>query len=272
MKIAIASLDQAWEDKKANMVLCESFIKNASIEFADLIIFPEMTLTGFSAINTDLSEDTSKSETLEWFSNISKKYGIDIIFGALLHGEKITTPSNMLCVSNSSGIVKPLYSKIHLFSPSGEDGYLSSGNKIVTHRIGDITFGFAICYDLRFPEIFSAMAGTCEAIVVIANWPSSRINHWNILLRARAIETGSAIFGVNRSGIDGNSIKYGNNSSMLVMPSGEVKDAIFLSGNLGIYEIDKQQLKDCYNNFQTTQDKRYDLYKNILKEKVDVQK
>jgi len=133
-------------------------------------------------------------------------------------------------------------------------------------------FGFAICYDLRFPELFSAMAEACDVIVVIANWPSSRVSHWNVLLRARAIETGSPVFGVNRTGIDGNNIDYGNNSSILVMPNGEVEDASFSSGNLSIYEIDKQQLKAYYNNFPTTRDKRYDLYEKILREKINVKK
>ena len=193
MKIAIASLDQVWEDKQANRVLCEAFVKNASAKSSDLIIFPEMTLTGFSVKNTALSEDISNSETLKWFSSVSKKYGVNIIFGALLHKEGAKPPFNMLCVSNSAGIVEPLYAKTHLFSLSGEDRHLSPGNKVATYKINNMIFGFAICYDLRFPELFSAMAGTCEAIVVIANWPFSRIGHWNTLLKARAIETGSAV-------------------------------------------------------------------------------
>lgn len=265
MKIATVSLDQVWEDKKANMVLCEKFIKESSNMSADIVIFPEMTLTGFSPSNTLIIENIHNSQTLEWFGRISKKYNINIIFGACLKKKGKNPPFNMLCIADKSGVAIPLYAKTHLFSYANEDQYLTAGNRVVTYKIESMVFGFAICYDLRFPELFSTMASTCDAIIIIANWPSSRVDHWNTLLRARAIENECIIFGVNRTGIDGNQINY-NESSVMIMPDGFAEAANFISPDLSIYEINKFQVEEYRNNFSMIKDKRYCLYENILRE------
>jgi omega-amidase len=265
MKIATASLDQIWEDKEANIDLCEKFIRESSNKSADLVIFPEMTLTGFSPSNTLLVEDVYSSNTLEWFGRLSKQYNINIIFGACLKEKGKILPFNMLCIADKCGVVIPLYAKIHLFSYACEDQYLIPGNKVVTYKIEGITFGFAICYDLRFPELFSTMASSFDAIIIIANWPSSRVDHWNVLLRARAIENECIVFGVNRIGVDNNKIKY-EESSVMVLPDGSIEAAYFASPNFSIYEINKYQVEEYRNNFPMIKDKRHCLYEDILRE------
>jgi predicted amidohydrolase len=238
MKIATVSLNQIWEDKEANMDLCERFIRESSNKSVDVVIFPEMTLTGFSPSNALLIENIHNSHTLEWFGRLSKQYYINIIFGACLKEKGRSLPFNMLCIADKYGVVIPLYAKTHLFSYAYEDQYLIPGNKAVTYKIGDMVFGFAICYDLRFPELFSTMASSCDAIIIIANWPSSRADHWNILLRARAIENECIVFGVNRTGMDGNKIKYNENSAV-IMPDGSTEASYFASSDFNIYEINK---------------------------------
>lgn len=265
MKIATISLNQIWEDKEANMDLCEKFIKESANKSVDMVIFPEMTLTGFSPGNTLLIENIYNSHTLEWFGRLSKQYNINIIFGACLQEKGKILPYNMLCIADKKGAVIPLYAKTHLFTYANEDQYLIPGSKAITYEIGGMIFGFAICYDLRFPELFSTMASNCDAIVIIANWPSSRADHWNVLLRARAIESECIVFGVNRTGIDGNNIKYDENSAM-IKPDGSTETAYFSSTDLSIYEINKYQVEEYRNNFPTIKDKRYCLYEDILRE------
>ena len=265
MKIATISLNQIWEDKKANMGLCEKFIRESSDKSADLVIFPELTLTGFSSSSDLLSENISDSFTLTWFGKQSKKYNINIIFGAYLKEKEKKYPFNMLCIAKQNGDTKALYAKTHLFSYANENQHLIPGNKVATYKIGSIVFGFAICYDLRFPELFSIMAKSCDAIIIIANWPSARVDHWNTLLKARAIENESIVFGVNRTGIDGNKIKY-DDSSVMIMPDGSVGDAYFTSLDLSIYEISEHQVEEYRNSFPTIKDKRYCLYKDIFKD------
>jgi omega-amidase len=263
MRIALISLDQKWLDKEKNILNCKKITNEIANDDCDLIIFPEMTLTGFSPETESIIEDVSNSETLKWFGALSKKNGINIIFGACLKEKTDRQPFNMLCLADRDGDVKPLYSKIHLFSYANEDKCLAPGKEIITHKIDDIRFGLAICYDLRFPELFSIMANDCEAMIVIANWPAARADHWNTLLKARAIENECVVLGVNRVGNDGNGIVY-EKGSIVITPDGSTKKPINSSLLFDIYHIEKQQINKYRNNFPTIQDKRFSLYKRYL--------
>ena len=91
MRIALASLNQKWEQKTKNFIACENLIKRAVEKKVDLIIFPEMTLTGFSMNISGLAENFHSSDTLNLFKSLAKKYSINIIFGVILrHRKKIT--------------------------------------------------------------------------------------------------------------------------------------------------------------------------------------
>lgn len=262
-KIAISSLDQAWLDKKRNLKFCKHHTALSSSEGCSIIIFPEMTLTGF-APEEDIAENIADSYTLKSFRNLALNQDINIIFGASLRQSNESLPSNMLCLARTSAVVEPIYSKIHPFSYSKENNYTNNGNNIEIQNISGLNIGFAICYDLRFPEIFSIMSKSCDIIVIIANWPSQRISHWRTLLTARAIENQCYFIGVNRVGIDGNGVEY-ENSSMVVSPSGSVLSPDFSAGLLEVYDVDAKIVKDYRKNFPTIQDKRSDLYIQLYK-------
>ncbi len=263
MRIALVSLDQEWLDKDSNFVKCQDSVKKAVDTGCDLVIFPEMTLTGFSPETESIVESSPNSETLERFGKLSKKNGINIIFGVCLMENSSEKPFNMLCLADATGYVKPLYAKIHLFSYVNEDDYLSPGSKIVTEKIGDTNFGFAICYDLRFPELFSIMSSACRAIVVIANWPEAREDHWHTLLKARAIENEVIIFGVNRVGVDGNGIGY-KQGSVMILPDGSIQKPVETFSFLNIYNMDGEQVERYRKTFPTIKDKMFSLYKRYL--------
>jgi len=260
MKIALVSLNQIWENKKSNLDLCEKYIQEASEQNVDLIIFPEMTLTGFSN-NIDLtSEEFGSSETIESFSSLAKKNQIAIIFGLVTkNGDKAFNKSIFI---DKSGEILGDYSKIHPFSFAGEDKYFNAGNKLSVVHFGEMTIGLTICYDLRFPELYSGLAKVCELIVNIANWPAKRVDHWNTLLKAKAIENQIFIVGVNRTGIDGNGLEY-IESSNIFNANGE--ELLFKKyEDMKIYEIDKNWTKDFKSKFNTTNDRKTEFYKEIL--------
>ncbi len=95
------------------------------------------------------------------------------------------------------------YRKIHPFSYSTEDKNYTKGEATVITKINDFSAGLSICYDLRFPELFRQYAkNKVDIIIVIANWPDTRIEHWRTLLKARAIENQCYVLGVNRVGND----------------------------------------------------------------------
>jgi omega-amidase len=261
MKVAIVSLNQVWENKNANKERCSKFITRAVEDNADLIIFPEMTLTGFSMNISYIGEDISNSDSISFFKSKAEKNNINIIFGFVLKkGEKalnqlIFVPPNSTAISS--------YSKIHPFSYSGEDQYFNSGNSLITRNLGTHKMGFTICFDLRFPEVFQALSKKCFSIVNIANWPQNRIDHWTTLLRARAIENQVFMIGVNRIGIDGNNISYVK-SSQIVDPEGKIIIPLYSEYEYDLYDYDPDFVKQARTSFPMKNDRKIEFYKRVL--------
>lgn len=263
MKIALVSLDQCWHNKDANFSRCEILVQRAKASGCDLVVFPEMTLTGYSLIMPEIAEFENNSSTMQRFGRLAKKTGTSIIFGACLRDYENTKPRNSFCFAVESGEVQVLYSKIHLFSFVGEHEVMEAGRQLGVTQHGNLRFGASICYDLRFPEIYAAMAKKCDAVFTIANWPKARVSHWKILLTARAIENQCFMFGVNRIGTDGNGLKY-EKSSIAIAPDGELIVPIISEVELDIYDIDLKKVIAYRSSFHTLQDKQYALYSDLL--------
>jgi omega-amidase len=261
MRVALVSLNQAWENKEDNFQACRFFVKLAKVQDVDLVIFPEMTLTGFS-MNTDVTvEDSTSSSTLKIFKELAKEFKIAIIFGVVFRDADKAT-NNALMV-DSAGEVMGSYRKIHPFSFAGEEKIFNGGNEICVVKVVPMTIGLTICYDLRFPEIYSALGKQCDLIINIANWPARRVDHWNALLKARAIENQLFVVGVNRTGTDGKGIDYVK-SSQVFSPNGELLNPILSEDQFDIFDIDYEFIKKFKQAFSTTQDRNPALYKSLL--------
>ena len=260
MILATVSLNQIWENKKENLILCEAYIKKASDKKVDLIVFPEMTLTGFSTNIEKTAEEENSSETIKNFQDLARSFNIAILFGVVINdGKKVLNRSVFV---DNEGTVLAKYSKIHPFSFAGEDKYFNSGNKLVQFKFKDATIGLTICYDLRFPELYSAYSKECDIIINIANWPSKRIEHWNTLLKARAIENQVIIVGVNRTGSDASGLEYCE-SSNIFNADGKKLDFEQLN-EIKIFEINKNRTEEFKKNFNTTNDRKIEFYKGTI--------
>jgi omega-amidase len=254
MKICLVSLDQKWEDKDFNIKRCEDFIKLAINQNSKLIIFPEMTLTGFSVRNISLAEDFNTSDTIKKFQTLAKKYTIFIMFGVTLSAPA-SKAQNALITVNNQGKILSKYIKMHPFSVAKEDEIYLAGNDLTITEIEDFKIGNSICYDLRFPELYRLYAQTINTHVNIANWPVDRIDHWNTLLKARAIENLCYMVGVNRTGIDGLGYKYVS-SSIIFDPAGKECRPIFEKDELTIYEIDINEVAISRSKFPFLNDRK----------------
>jgi omega-amidase len=269
MRIALVSLDQKWMDKKENLVRCSSFVAEAQDLECELIVFPEMTLTGYSLDMHSVAELEQESFTLSNFGILAKKAGLSIIFGACLIEENESLPRNKFCIALPDGTSRAIYSKIHPFSYAGEDKLLQAGSRVASAKIGLLEFGASICYDLRFPELYSAIAPNCNAAIAIANWPLKRVAHWRALLVARAIENQFYMFGVNRIGLDDNGLLY-EKSTLVVSPDGLVHKPLKEGMEIDFYDIDIEDTARYRADFPTVRDKRYMLYRNFFGGLIDV--
>jgi predicted amidohydrolase len=261
MKIAIVSLDQVWEDKTANQLKCQNCIRQASKSGCDLIVFPEMTLTGFSMNTALIAEEPQQSPTVDFFIQQAEAYKLAVAFGVVFVSGK--TATNNLVVIDQTGSKLSSYAKIHPFSFSGENNYYSGGNQLGQCEIEGTTIGLTICYDLRFPEIFQALSKDCSIILNIANWPEKRIKHWNVLLEARAIENQSFIIGVNRTGIDGYNLNYVK-SSLVFNSNGERIEPVNTYLDMDIFDLNPEDATVSRKGFPIKKDRKIKFYKTIL--------
>lgn len=249
IKIALVSLNQAWKDKETNVKKCEKYIEIGAKNLADLVIFPEMTFTGFTN-DTNLAEFIDKSPILNEISNLTKMHSIAVICGFMQKQDDKFYNTAIFIDKNGNLIEK--YAKIHLFSFAREDKYFEAGNKLSVVNFCNHRIGLSICYDLRFAKLYCAYQSKCDIIVNIANWPMQRIDHWNTLLKARAIENQLFMIGVNRTGIDANNLEYVE-SSNIFNANGEILNYKQID-EMKIYTISKSWTIDFKAKFNTTND------------------
>ena len=259
MRIALVSLDQAWEDKATNRARVAEHVDTAVAGGANLVVLPEMTLTGFSMAVEFIGEDAGASETVAFFRDLAARR-IAIAFGVVhLKGNKGV---NKLIVINRDGHVLADYHKLHPFSHAGEHLRYTPGDAPTRFELDGLHIGCTICYDLRFPALYQALARHCDVVLNIANWPQHRIEHWDTLLRARAIENQMFMIGVNRTGTDGNGLEY-SRSTTAYGPCGEFIQPIVSDGVLDIVEIKGAAVKEARSALPVSADRRDNLYARL---------
>ncbi len=198
MRIALFQLDTTWEDRKANLDKVGSLVKGIRDQDVDLVCLPELFSTGYTMSPAPLAEPLD-GETSSFLANLAGENRINLV-GSFIE-KTAGKPRNSALAFNAHGKMIAHYSKIYLPTFLHEDEHYGPGDKVSVFEIGGTKFGMVICYDLRFPELFRKLveAGV-KGVFVIASWPTERIEHWDLLLRARAVDNQFFVIGVNRVG------------------------------------------------------------------------
>lgn len=266
MKIGLSQMNIIWEDKAANRKKVLEFIEAAKAQKVDLLLFPEMTLTGFS-MEVDAMGENSHTEdsTIKWFQKEAKANSLYIAFGYIYKGYNLTKGKNNYVLVSPEGKLIYEYSKIHPFSYGLEAKYYDGGTEAYISKINNFPISTFICYDLRFPEIFQAVSHKAYLITVAANWPKTRREHWITLLKARAIENQCYIAGINRVGI-GDNIEYCGDS-LLIDPNGDVIAQGDNKEQLLTAELSLDAVNRIRDSFHLKEDRQDELYKT-LKQKI----
>lgn len=221
LKITIIQSDVHWEDIGANLAMFEEKIWQVG-GTTDVIVLPEMFTTGFSMNATRLGE-MMNMRTTKWMKQMADQTG------ALILGSFIVNVHdryyNRLVWMEPGGSYKT-YDKRHLFRMSNEQKTYSAGESMLIAQWKGWRICPLICYDLRFPVWsrnlydITTQRLSYDVLIYVANWPVARIDAWDTLLKARAIENSCYAVGVNRIGTDGNGIEY-NGHSTFISPKGE---------------------------------------------------
>jgi omega-amidase len=215
LRLALIQTDLAWQDAESNRVLLAQRLQ-ALAGTTDLVILPEMFTSAFAVGSGAIAEE-HPGPTQAWMLQQARALGAAIT-GSIAVMEDGKRYNRLLFVTPEGDV--HVYDKRHLFRMLGEDRRYAAGTSklIVDYRGWRILP--LVCYDLRFPVFCrSTAAEPWDLMLVVANWPAPRAQHWRTLLQARAIENLGYVAGVNRIGRDGNGLDYAGNS-VVVDPQG----------------------------------------------------
>tara|TARA_B100001741_G_scaffold294826_1_gene277424 strand:- start:1904 stop:2668 length:765 start_codon:yes stop_codon:yes gene_type:complete len=206
LRITLVQSNIYWESPEKNRTQLEAKLLAASQ--TDLIIFPELFNTAFSVTNVG---EPMSGETIQWMSSLASKLKA-LIIGSLIINEKGKKYNRLICMSPEGSY--QYYDKRHLFDLMNESSYFTAGKDRLIINFKGWKLCPLICYDLRFP-VFSRNNEEFDILIYVANWPASRIDHWNKLLVARAIENQCFVAAVNRVGSDINGVEFSGHSSLI---------------------------------------------------------
>lgn len=256
-KVRGIQMDLAWEDPPENFRRAEGQIALAAAEGAALVVLPEMFATGFSMRSADMASHADA--TVGFLSGAAARHGVHLVGG--FADPCPVLPRNAAGVFGPDGAERVRYHKIHPFSLAREHEHFGGGDRVCTFEAGGLRVCPLICYDLRFPEIFRAVAGRTDLFVVIANWPEQRRDAWSTLLRARAIENQCFVLGINRIG-EGNGLCYTGDSA-LVGPLGDVRSQAASCAALIGGEVTAEEVADVRRRFSFLADRRPEVYARL---------
>ena len=165
VKIALAQVTPVWEDPVSTLRNVEPLVANAAAEGAEIICFPEQFATGWDPASGSNSQRIN-GEIVQMLSGYAKSCNIAVLGSLrLLEDGKLFNAS---IVADREGTLVASYRKVHLFSPLMEGTSYHPGESVTTFRIGGMTFGIAICYDLRFAPLFRVYAAAgAECVLVL---------------------------------------------------------------------------------------------------------
>ena len=255
MRAHLVQLDIAWEDRRANFDRVEGLLSGASCRHGDLVVLPEMFDSGFS-FNIPRTAD-EKGETLAYLKELAQKLGVTVHGARTVRKAGAKHAENRATVVGARGDVLADYAKVHPFSYGKEQEHFEGGGEVVVYRWegegGALTVCPAVCYDLRFPELFrQGLMKGAEVYAVGANWPEARAHHWRALLIARAIENQAFALGVNRVGRDPNLAYAGG--SVAVGPRGDVLGELGAEEGVLSVEIDPREVRAWREKFPAWRD------------------
>jgi omega-amidase len=261
MKIAVAQISCSLGDPDANLLKVRDFSRQAKDMGTELIVFPEMTDTGYSM---PVVHDKAAAWTdgfVRGLRQITKDISIAIVSGVSERENSCIYNSQVFV--DAKGEVSAKYRKTHLYAvaPVEEQTCFAPGNAFTSFALGGLRFGFSICYDLRFPEIYRKLVTeqSVDAFLISSAWPFPRLEHFQTLAVARAIENQAYVIASNRVGKDDELWFCG--SSAVVDPRGVVVAAASADREELIQaDLSEELVRSVRRRVQSLTHRREDLY------------
>ena len=245
LKVSLVEFDIEWESPKKNLEKLDQLLKDHQ---SDLVVLPEMFSTGFS-MNPQAIAEPAFGDTFQWMKTKAIE-GNCAVAGSISTFENGKFFNRFYFVSPDNTVI---YDKKHLFGYGNETAVYSPGNEIINVDYLGWKFRLIVCYDLRFP-VWCRNTDDYDTLICVASWPTTRIEIWNTLLKARAIENMAYVIGVNRIGIDGSNLIY-NGNSKIFDAVGIQTESETIKNDLIQFELSKESLKNHREKYRFLDDR-----------------
>ncbi len=249
MRIALVQMLSS-ADPAANLATVAERTGEAAGQGAELVVFPEATMRCFGRSLADVAEPLDGP----WAAGVAAaahEYEVVVVVGMF-------TPAPDGRVRNTLYVVGPgveaRYDKIHLFDAFGfaESDTVAPGDEPLVRQVAGGRVGFATCYDVRFPNLFSALADRgAQVIVLPASWGSGpgKLDQWRLLVRARALDTTTYVIAAGQAdpvaaGVSANpAAPTGIGHSLAVSPTGEVIGELGAEPGVLVVDLDLEKIE-----------------------------
>lgn len=258
MRVALAQFDVKSGETDANLPTASKYVALAARRGAKLLVLPELWSSGYDLERSQMHAELSQKKVLPALTELARRHQLYIV-GSVLQANDRGEAFNSAVLLGPGARPTRAYRKIHLFGPMREDQFLTPGRATPVFHLPFGTIALAICYDLRFPELFRkyALKGA-QLVVVCAQWPAARLEHWRTLLRARAIENQFFVIACNRMGSSQGTRFAGH--SMIVDPWGMVLQEGAADGALVTADIDFRAVNGSRSRIPSLVDRRPAVY------------
>jgi predicted amidohydrolase len=248
LTVSLVQYNIVWENKQQNVDYLEKKLEQVR-DKTDIVVLPEMFSTGFS-MNVEYLAENFHGPSLRWLKR-KAKYLNAVVSGSFIAVENGKYYNRLFWVT-PKGVVSS-YDKRHLFRMADEHQSYSPGTASMVVKANGWNVSPFICYDLRFPVWSRNIANAFDLMIFVANWPDQRSDHWQTLLKARAIENQAYVVGVNRIGSDANQIRYSGNS-LVFDPLGKELGGCGNKEMILSVKLDINVLKNYRSKFPVWQD------------------
>lgn len=264
MKVALVQHDVVFEDAAATCAHLGPLVEEAAGQGAQLVVLTEMFATGFSMAAATVAEPPAGGTGGGFLSAMAKRTGAAVCGSLPVHGPlpekgghgvegRAARPVNRFLCAFPDGTTAS-YDKVHPFSFAGEDEHYEAGSSAGSFHWGGIALTPFVCYDLRFADMFWALAGATDCFVVVANWPAARQSHFRALAVARAIENQAYVLATNRVG-SGGGIDYAG-GTIAVGPFGEVLAEAGSTEETLLVDVNRPRVEEVRASYPFLADRR----------------
>lgn len=255
--VSLAQMNIALGDERKNTSQMEKWTAEAGRRGSHLVVFPELWSTGYALEQSKELAHTLNAGLFQQIASAAVQNKISLV-GSILEKRGLEV-ANSASFFAPNGRMLGIYRKIHLFRLMQEDQWLQPGAAPLAMDLPWGNTALAICYDLRFPELFRRYAVEGAKMVIIpAEWPIERIEHWRALLVARAIENQCYMVACNAAGLTGETTFGGH--SMIVDPWGKIVVEAGEAPQLLTAEIELDVVDEVRKRIPVFEDRRTDLY------------